>query len=545
VRPEVSSGEILEISVAPVPEPTVEVRPPPRSSIWLIPAVGAALLLALLLYPGGGGEAAGPSRQALPEPAPATTAGPVSPAGPREVEAAEIASEFLWIEVEGLDRFATVTAPVAAEKRFLTVGNPPGVSRSASVLVSDNRNEWNQIGTIHGVGGEVEILDLIWFGGRHLALGTYTEVMPLSDAEPRDPLPAVWWSDDRITWEMSPLPTGVGEIFTPSSLAGGEAVAMVAGWTDRGRWVEVYKDLPEPFRQAVGDGRLQLWHLESETVVVAGGLISVYRDPGPEAVDEVMPAQRMYRSGDGVDWLQVPLPPGLQCYCLAEAGPDGGVVVTDWTSVFSSDDGFAWRRIEGLHPGWMAAGEGRLVTFDQPVMEVWSEGGILQIRPGSLADDIAGLAVNDSSIALIQNQWPDGEPLDVEIQPKPVGDYLLAFDRGNVTVIDQAGQEVARWARGDLVPGRYDPEQEAVLVESAAGEEIVFPLDQLASPWAPVPAIPTGRLAVSYNGEVWHTQDLPAPGAAAIIGPVGNGYLVRAGENWDGSGDLTYYLAVP
>jgi hypothetical protein len=195
----------------------------------------------------------------------------------------------------------------------------------------------------------------------------------------------------------------------------------------------------------------------------------------------------------------------------------------------------------------LAAGNGRLVTFDQStqVIEVWSQEGTLRIRPESLDEGLASLAVNDSSIALIQNQWPDGEPLDPEIAPKPVGEYLLSFDQGTVSVLDQDGEEVARWHNPHLVPGRYDSDQEVVLVESAAGSEMVLPLDQLASLWVPLLASPTPRLAVSYNGEVWHTQALPAPGAAAIIGPLGNGYLVRSGEPGDGSPQPIYYLAVP
>jgi hypothetical protein len=118
----------------------------------------------------------------------------------------EVIAPFQWVEVGGLDRFETVTEPVATDSGFLAVGNPSGISGAASVVVSNDGSQWNRWGTIHGVGGEVEISEVERSSDQYRAFGTYTQEMPRNEYAIHYRTPAVWTSDAAIAWEMQTLP---------------------------------------------------------------------------------------------------------------------------------------------------------------------------------------------------------------------------------------------------------------------------------------------------------------------------------------------------
>ena len=116
-----------------------------------------------------------------------------------------VSSQSRWVQVGGLDRFETVTEPVTTDSGYLAVGNPPGVSGAASVVVSSDGSQWNRWGTIHGVGGEVEITDVERSSDQYRAFGSYTEAMPKTEYAIHERIPTVWTSDDAIGWEMQAL----------------------------------------------------------------------------------------------------------------------------------------------------------------------------------------------------------------------------------------------------------------------------------------------------------------------------------------------------
>ncbi|HUO46761.1 MAG TPA: hypothetical protein VM470_08010, partial [Acidimicrobiia bacterium] len=184
MRREALELEILEINVGPRLDP--EPKPPqPKSSVWGTVVLGFAALATAFQFLPDHSSLATPIA-ALPEPAPVTTSLPSA-----IVSASETQAEWTWVEVDGLERFESITAPIETDRGYVIVGNPIGLSRGASVVISDDGVRWNRIGTIHGVGGEVNVVDIDRFQGQFLALGTYTEKMPISEAEPRLQLPAV------------------------------------------------------------------------------------------------------------------------------------------------------------------------------------------------------------------------------------------------------------------------------------------------------------------------------------------------------------------
>jgi hypothetical protein len=130
---------------------------------------------------------------------------PVSNLVDPAVEAVEIIAPFQWVQVEGLDRFDTVTEPVTTDSGYLAVGNQPGISGAASVVVSSDGSQWNRWGTIHGVGGEVEISAVGKSPDEYLAFGSYTEAMPKTEYAIHERLPAVWSSGNGIRWEMQDM----------------------------------------------------------------------------------------------------------------------------------------------------------------------------------------------------------------------------------------------------------------------------------------------------------------------------------------------------
>ena len=121
------------------------------------------------------------------------------------VQPVVVSSQFQWVQVGGLDRFETVTKPVTTDSGYLAVGNPAGISGAGSVVVSSDGSQWNRWGTIHGVGGEVEISEVERSSDQYRAFGSYTEAMPKTEYAIHERIPVVWTSDDAIGWEMQAL----------------------------------------------------------------------------------------------------------------------------------------------------------------------------------------------------------------------------------------------------------------------------------------------------------------------------------------------------
>lgn len=182
--------EVLDVETFDLPPSPQRVRT--RSGGIAIGGVCLAIVSGLQLIPGG-------------EPRnPATTTGsvPSSVTPTVLVQAQEVPAEFQWVEVRGLERFESVTQPVRTADGYLAVANPWGVTRAASVVVSDDGGQWNRWGSIHGIGGDTEIRDLGQFAGKYLAIGFYTTSMPKTEFAIHQRIPAVWTSEDAITWEM-------------------------------------------------------------------------------------------------------------------------------------------------------------------------------------------------------------------------------------------------------------------------------------------------------------------------------------------------------
>jgi len=180
----------MEIEVLDVesPNPSPEQRKPARSGGIAIAGVCLSIVVGLQVIPDP------PTVETTPVPNP-------DPVDTR-VEGVEVIAPFQWVQVAGLDRFETVTKPVTTDSGFLAVGNPLGISGAASVVVSKDGRQWNRWGTIHGVGGEVEISAVEKSPDEYLAFGRYTELMPKTEYGIHDRLPAVWSSENGIRWEM-------------------------------------------------------------------------------------------------------------------------------------------------------------------------------------------------------------------------------------------------------------------------------------------------------------------------------------------------------
>jgi hypothetical protein len=121
------------------------------------------------------------------------------------VQAVVISSQFQWVQVRGLDRFESITEPIPTPTGYISIANPWGASLAASVVVSKDGSRWNRWGTIHGIGGETQIDGLTEVDGRYIAIGFYTESMPRHEFALLPRIPALWTSEDAISWEMSPL----------------------------------------------------------------------------------------------------------------------------------------------------------------------------------------------------------------------------------------------------------------------------------------------------------------------------------------------------
>lgn len=181
---EVEAQEVDYVDLSPEPD-KVPVRP---RGIGLA-GVCLSIVVGLQLIP-----SADPP---FVETTPVSNLAPVDPA-----VGVGIIAPFQWVQVEGLDRFETVTKPVTTDSGYLAVGNPPGISGAASVVVSNDGGKWNRWGTIHGMGGEVEISQVERSSDQYLAFGSYTEIMPKTEYAIHERIPAVWTSDDAIGWEM-------------------------------------------------------------------------------------------------------------------------------------------------------------------------------------------------------------------------------------------------------------------------------------------------------------------------------------------------------
>lgn len=180
----------MEIEVLELAQESLPPIARARSGKIVIAVLGMAVLAGLQLIP------AGPPRTLT------TTTAPGAAIPTTPVEVVEGRSEFHWVEVGGLDRFESVTKPLSSDLGYLTVANSWGANRAASVMLSKDGSEWNRWGTIHGVGGEVEISAVRRSSDGFLAFGIYTEVMPKTEYALHERLPAVWSSESGIRWEM-------------------------------------------------------------------------------------------------------------------------------------------------------------------------------------------------------------------------------------------------------------------------------------------------------------------------------------------------------
>ncbi len=515
-------AEIPEISLAPPPASEPDRRSPARP--WIgFGALAIALVMGAQLLGGDTSVTEATLAVALPDPAPVTTdAVPEAP-----LVATVLAGHFEWVEGEGLENFEAVAAPVEYGKGFLTVGNPAGVRASATVMASEDGRRWERIGTIEGVGGEVQIADIDVFQGRLLAVGTYTDTMPVSDAEPRRRYGAVWSSNDGAEWVMREIDSP-SLPFAPAQLVAGREAAVISGTSDWGSaLVAVYESLPEEIRAEVATGTLQLWPALAETLVAAGP-IEVFEAEPPQPFDST---QRLFRSDDGVRWEEVDQPRSSHGFYSLFAGPDGELIATsEMLITHMSVDGVEWSAaVEFPLVGQVVPGPGRsLISFtgDLPSLRIWADGELRTIRlERQLVDGLVSLSANSEFIALLTNVWPE---TDFEAPPVKVGEFSLAYDYTSLTVLDAHGHEVGQWVTdGGLAPGTFDPERRAVVLTDKE-TEVVLPLAALAGFWNQESVAPEAKLAVSAEGTVWRSAPVPMAGDISLIGPVGDRFLLQS-----------------
>lgn len=518
--------EIPEISVTPT-APSADTAPPaPSWRSWLPIGLVLALLVVGAQLIGTDSDSApnvAPTA-ALPDPAPVTTSAPSEVA----LQATELPGEFTWTEVEGLDRFESVTPPTSFDDRYVTIGNPSGVSGSASVMVSNDGTQWNRIGTIHGIGGEIQIVDLDVFLDRLIAVGTYTDGMPVSDAEPRYQAPAAWYSTDGIDWERVDLSDEV-RAFVPHDLVVGSEAALVTGGAD---WmaglVPVYESLPAEIRAEVASGRLQMVDPDGRQTFITAGPIRLMEVGRSEPVDYI---QRVFRTGDGVAWEEVPPPSGFGHYSLTADGQGQLVAYADNLTTHTSRDGLDWSPSLKLPlAGWVTRGPGGTlvsITFDVPYLRIWNGQDLHAVRLNrGLRDRIRGVSSTSESITILQFDVPV-----VFEEPRQVtaGEYNLTFFEGALMVADETGTEVGRWrSRGySLVDGEFDPETGMVVLMSDDGQ-VLLPPDPLPQLWGWQNVTPQAEISFSSDGVTWRTADVPSPGDASLVGPIGSQMLVHS-----------------
>ena len=184
--------DVLEVSLEADRFSPTPVKAHTRSGGIAIAGVCLAIISGLQLIPGGEPRNSATTMGSVPSSVTPTVL----------VEAQEVPAEFQWVEVRGLERFESVTQPVRTADGYLAVANPWGATRAASVVVSDDGGQWNRWGSIHGIGGDTEIRDLRQFAGKYLAVGFYTTSMPKTEFAIHERIPAVWTSEDAISWEM-------------------------------------------------------------------------------------------------------------------------------------------------------------------------------------------------------------------------------------------------------------------------------------------------------------------------------------------------------
>ncbi|HKX73801.1 MAG TPA: hypothetical protein VJR05_00210, partial [Acidimicrobiia bacterium] len=316
--------------------------------------------------------------------------------------------------------------------------------------------------------------------------------------------------------------------FVPHDLVVGGEAALVTGGADwNAGLVPVYESLPAEIQAEVAKGRLQLSDPDGRQAFVTAGPVRVMEAGRAEPVDYV---QRVFRTGDGATWEEVPPPgSGFGFYSLIADGQGQLVAYADNLTTHTSRDGLEWSpALELPLVGWTTKGPGGTlvsITFDVPYLRIWNGQDLRAVRlDRGLRDRIRGVSSTTDSITILQFDVPVviEEPRQVK-----AGEYTLTFFDGVLSAVDGSGAEVGRWtSKGySLVDGEFDPET-GMVVLTFDGEQVLVPPDPLPQLWGWQNVVPQAEMSFSSDGVTWRTEAVPKPGNASLVGAIGSRMLV-------------------
>jgi hypothetical protein len=517
--------DVIEIGVPTAP-PAPSRRPRWGAAIALVGL--AALVGALQFVPQAGDRDEG-GTVTLPEPDRARTA------LPPHSTAQLVPGSVRWAEVQGLDRFESVAGPVEAFGGRLLVGNPAGVNAAASAMVSTDGTFWSQLGTLHGIGGEIQIVDLAWRGDTLLALGTFTETMPPSDLVPRRRFSAVWSSADGRRWDMTQLPDSGSGWAALRLLVLGD-MAMVGGWRQaESRSLAYYQVLAPEYQEGIASGELELHDYGNTMHVLVSPGISVHSARWPTSgLSDLGAGYVAVRSPRPGFWEQVDLPAGIH---QLGPGPDDTILALAGTAnVFRTTDGVDWERFNDLRVGdaWqLEQADETVLALTGPSMTVWTAGGSGTVDLSPVLTGNVGWTsdISSTGMVLLAQNTPAIAPPAANAAV-PVGEYFLSFSNGRLTVTDELQRVVAAWFlfEGNVpIQGDYDASNGSVIMKAPEdGTLFTFPIDALQrlGRWYPE-ALPRSTMYLSTTGERWIASEVPLDGYAELVGPAGRDWLVK------------------
>ncbi|HUO46760.1 MAG TPA: hypothetical protein VM470_08005 [Acidimicrobiia bacterium] len=511
--------------------------------------------LAVAAFLGQSQEPAEPeprATDALPLAVPATTV-VTTATGP--LMAFELTGSFNWIEVLGLEPFESITAPIPFAEGHIVIGNPSGISASAAVMFSEDGSDWEHLGTVTGIGGEVEIIDLEVLQGRLLALGTFTETMPLGESQPRRRHGSVWTSSDGTIWEMVPLAGSRERVVTPGSLVVGEAGVLVNGWSDSDYGEpERFEALPTVYQEEIARGSMYLTQNDADDiVVVAPGNIEVFRAAGLPTPQNDGWSPEFYLSADGHSWEQVTGPALAGGGESFVTGPNGEFIAARQGAPASvSHDGISWEVVPEMYlAGWTARGPSGLtvaMSWEGSALYTWSHGGSKTIRLNQLAlvpHRLREIAAGPTNMAILRHE-SEGVSSEPDSHWVEAGDYEITAEYGATPYLiarnPNGGTEIGRWQLWNGLNGVFDPETRTVTLDAEDGTRVELPLDSLREMLEGEVHYSESEfdLLISIDGITWVSDRLPGVGVSSLVGAIDGGFLVRTISS---SGKTEYMLA--
>jgi hypothetical protein len=516
---------------------------PPGDRRRLVVALALAIVVigGVQLLPTGEPGAPGTER-ALPDPGHAGLQ-------TRRLTASLTEGNIEWTAVAGLAGFDTLAGPVRFGDMFLAIGNPTGVGTHASAVVSNSGEWWREIGTLPGIGGEVEVVDLQVYGDTLVALGTYSPTIPATDLAPRLRYPAVWKSNDGGQWASTALPESS---WLPERLVVSPHMVFAIGrWTTERRLASIYERLPPSLRDAIDRGDLMMQDGSDAVEVIAPPWIRVASYPLPPDPGDNEQQGTAARSAQLISWQQVPSPFDGPSSVTFLPGPAHDLLAIQDRSIMGTIDGVTWenREVDAQlllnSSSFVPAGD-RLIG---------SSGGSLIIRRGPQRTmiDISSLLPPGSSVhsggssellAMTTSTWVPYQDVGGFPGQPPAGTAPFQVQLiNNQLVIADGGSEVASWPLVGPIPGSYDAADESVTIIDSGGNAYRLLLSDLRSLAPGLPAIDDhpSTLLVSGSGQRWVAGEVPLAGQARVAGVMGSAVLVQVKE----AGSVSYLLAVP